>query len=406
MEMNAVMPPGNAVMQDQMNGNYNGQLSLQQQPLAWSNTRTGGSVTSQMLYYSSQNLPARLSASQTAEASKSVSTGSVVTSPSKSDTSCSVVSSEEMADCNDSGCDSDGTGSANGDVFKELEEKSHSTTGELEEKLDDFIAQVKVDDNDINTNSTANESTNLTKPKSKRKYYMYGDLKLVKPIKDIPPRYLKLLSKLNAEKNRCEGDPIIVPYLPPKPHWNNKNGNQVSQQTCVQHQNVSTNGFNPEAKSFVPSSSVVHDPSIIACGGNMSTDSVYPIVQGNVASNGNRNDSSMYMYQQSVHSAYNCNVMLSQTSSTGVGNQSSSNRCSNANSGDGSLYSMPPSLSTGQACSYPGTMQCPVYYTGPSGPCQGAQPPVCIPSNQVHATPYIPVQNCNMLPSTMPVQNA
>ncbi|XP_055958761.1 uncharacterized protein LOC126829758 isoform X2 [Patella vulgata] len=46
--------------------------------------------------------------------------------------------------------------------------------------------------------------------KGKRKYYMYGNLKLVKPIKEIPPRFQMLLAETSAAKARCEGQPIYI----------------------------------------------------------------------------------------------------------------------------------------------------------------------------------------------------
>ncbi|XP_046368681.1 uncharacterized protein LOC124143683 isoform X2 [Haliotis rufescens] len=48
------------------------------------------------------------------------------------------------------------------------------------------------------------------KGKGKRKYYMYGNHKLVKPIKEIPPRFQVLLAETSAAKARCEGQPIYI----------------------------------------------------------------------------------------------------------------------------------------------------------------------------------------------------
>ena len=404
MEMNPVIPPGNTLMQDQMNGNYCGQLPVQQPTLTWSkhDTQPNANVSSQMFYYSQPSLSSQCTVTQSISSTKTSSPGSVMSSPSKSEAECSTVSTEEMADCNDSGCDSDGTGSANGDVFKEMEEKSQSASVELEEKLDDYIAQSK--DNDagkVNCTPVTVESTHYPKQKSKRKYYMYGDLKLVKPIKDIPPRYLKLLSKLSAEKSRCEGEPIIVPYLTPKPHWNHYNAHKSGQQGPT----VASNGFNPEAKAFIPSNPVIHDPSIIACGGNIINEHGVTVLPGDRASVTHIPDhatagAGLYMFQPAAGcSNYNYNLMYSQTS-MGGGNQNNSIRCSTANNGDGCVYSMPPSFSTGPAGAYPGSAQCPVYYQAPSGPCAGAQG--CMPT-QVPAGAYLPAQNCGILPPTMPI---
>ena len=46
--------------------------------------------------------------------------------------------------------------------------------------------------------------------KVKRRCYMYGSHKLVKPIKDIPPRFQMLLAENIAAKAHCEGQPIYM----------------------------------------------------------------------------------------------------------------------------------------------------------------------------------------------------
>lgn len=396
--MDTVIPPGSALMQDQMNGNHCGQFSVQQPSLTWSrpDTELNSNVPTQMFYYTQPSISSQCTVTQSGSTTQTTPTGSVMSTHSKSEAECSTGSAEEMADCNDSGCDSDGTGSANGDVFKDLEEKSQSPSVELEEKIDDYIANEK--DNDSGSNGgVVVDSQSVPKQKSKRKYYMYGDLKLVKPIKDIPPRYLKLLTKLSAEKNRCEGDPIIVPFLPPKPHWNNLN----AQRSCPQGPKIASNGFNPEAKAFIPSSPVVHDPSIIACGGNVINEQhAVTLMPGDRAVVGQRADTGVYMYEPAGCPNYNCNIMYSQTSIDG-GNQNNTSRSSTANNGDGCVYSMPPSFSTGQAGAYQGAVQFPVYFQAPSGPYPGTQG--CVPSNQVPAGSYLPAQNCGMLPPSMPV---
>lgn len=74
--------------------------------------------------------------------------------------------------------------------------------------------------------------------KPRRKYYMYGNFKLVKPIKDVPKRFMDLLKSMNAEKSRVEGEPIILAV--PRHHF------KVSK--------VSNSQFNPNAPTFVPGS--------------------------------------------------------------------------------------------------------------------------------------------------------
>lgn len=54
------------------------------------------------------------------------------------------------------------------------------------------------------------DSVNNTRARGKRRYYMYGNHKLVKPIKEIPLRFQILLAETNAAKARCEGQPIYM----------------------------------------------------------------------------------------------------------------------------------------------------------------------------------------------------
>ena len=74
--------------------------------------------------------------------------------------------------------------------------------------------------------------------KIKKKFYWYGNHKLVKPIKDIPPRFQLMLAETNAEKARCEGRPIILQQ--------DSNPNASSEATR------GSTSFNPEAQCFVP----------------------------------------------------------------------------------------------------------------------------------------------------------
>ena len=171
-------------------------------------------------------------------------------------------------DCNDSGCDSDSvSGSAHDDSFKENSEKEKpavSPTLDLKRNIDSFIA--KSDDqitNDADSTTTEFQVPSTIKPRTKRKYYMYGNHKLIKPIKDIPPRFLSLLAENSAARARCEGEPIIIPFLPPR--YNRYNRNNYNANTV---NNTMVTGFNPDAKCFVPGQTVTavpNDPSIIAC---------------------------------------------------------------------------------------------------------------------------------------------
>lgn len=84
----------------------------------------------------------------------------------------------------------------------------------------------------------------------RRKYYMYGDLKLVKPIKDIPKRFLNMLAATSAERARCEGEPIVLASPPVPSGGENLGENQNSQYLYSGHQasadncSVSSDGFN------------------------------------------------------------------------------------------------------------------------------------------------------------------
>ncbi|CAC5360438.1 unnamed protein product [Mytilus coruscus] len=84
----------------------------------------------------------------------------------------------------------------------------------------------------------------------RRKYFMYKNLKLIKPIKEIPTKYLDLLKYLSLEKSRCEGEPIILaPQNVPQPvNVGNIAHNQMPLSQC----NSCQVNLNPSAQSFVP----------------------------------------------------------------------------------------------------------------------------------------------------------
>lgn len=286
---------------------------------------------------------------------------------------------DASVDCNDSGCDSDSiSGSAHDDSFKENTEKektASSPTIDLKRNIDSFIA--KTDDQiatDADSTTTEFQVPSITKPRPKRKYYMYGNHKLIKPVKDIPPRFLSLLAENSAARARCEGEPIIVPFLPPR--YNNRYSNRSQYITANNSANAGTT-FNPEAKCFVPGQTVVpvtndpsiiacstpNDPSIIACSGNVE-------IPSNVESSNTTNAAPKYIIPYPPPNA----VYVRNSDSFQPSN--CSNPCMNAVgvgchkvTGDGSVYksSMPSSSSTGagQPCAqYGATMQS-VYYANP-----------------------------------------
>ena len=339
-----------------------------------------------------------------------------VLTPTSDKTSNQSEKGDNVSVCNDSGCDSDSVnGSTHDDSFKENMDKdklASSPTVDLKRNIDSFIA--KSDDQiaqDADSTTTEFQVPSITKPRSKRKYYMYGNHKLIKPVKDIPPRFLSLLAENSAARARCEGEPIIIPFLPPRynRHYSNRNyytaaNSHASFVSQVATENNSANlgtTFNPEAKCFVPGQTVVavpsdpsiiacsdSDPSIIACGKNVE-------IPNNVDSANPTNTAPKYIipypppnavYIRNSETFQASNFSNVCTSSVGVG-------CHKPVTGDGSLYksSMPSCSSTGagQPCSqYGATMQS-VYYTNPGS--YPALPQSCVAGS--HAVPGISYSN-------------
>ena len=96
------------------------------------------------------------------------------------------------------------------------------------------------------------------KPRGKRRYYMYGNHKLVKPIKEIPLRFQMLLAETSAAKARCEGQPIYMQQAPQQPVYD-----MVYYQPTAEQQGT----LNANTPCFVPSQQSA-DPN--APGGYMS----------------------------------------------------------------------------------------------------------------------------------------
>lgn len=145
---------------------------------------------------------------------------------------------------NDSGCDADETAAARERVVK-TNDSSHvrevnvsavrqNRSCDTESRCSDMSLA------DMCDGSIAVENQEQGEPKQykpRRKYYMYGNLKLVKPIKEVPKRFMDLLKSMSAEKSRVEGEPIILAF--PLHHKPDKGPN---------------NQFNPNAPTFVPGS--------------------------------------------------------------------------------------------------------------------------------------------------------
>lgn len=138
--------------------------------------------------------------------------------------------------------------------IKELIKEDKSDSG----KTIELEKQESSDDTDLITEGTESDKSSLDssslskmailkemkveehigEKKIKKKFYWYGNHKLVKPIKDIPPRFQLMLAETNAEKARCEGRPIFLQQ--------DSNPNTSSEATRM------STPFNPEAKCFVP----------------------------------------------------------------------------------------------------------------------------------------------------------
>lgn len=154
---------------------------------------------------------------------------------------------------NDSGCDADEMAPGehlvrDGDLKSVSRAKDNSLESEL---MDSSVAPRQICDteshcSDMSLTDTCESSITVETQeqggarqyKPRRKYYMYGNLKLVKPIKDVPKRFMDLLKSMSAEKSRVEGEPIILAV--PQHHF------KVGK--------VSNSQFNPNAPTFVPGS--------------------------------------------------------------------------------------------------------------------------------------------------------
>ncbi|XP_025086428.1 uncharacterized protein LOC112559407 isoform X3 [Pomacea canaliculata] len=125
--------------------------------------------------------------------------------------------------------------------FSEARCRSSGEEGSVEE---DPEQQMEVGSNrtDDDTGSTQGDGEGGTekggKGKGKRKYYMYGSHKLIKPIKDIPPRFQMMLAENSAAKARCEGQPIYM---------------QLSVSELVSYEQADgTSDLNADAQCFYP----------------------------------------------------------------------------------------------------------------------------------------------------------
>ena len=163
--------------------------------------------------------PARGTTTTTAAAAAATSTttnsngGGGQEGPSKAE------SMELSSDLSDSGCTSCGEGGQGGDDDVEL-------------------ASNRTDEDSGSTQGEEGGADKGLKGKGKRKYYMYGSHKLIKPIKDIPPRFQLMLAENSAAKARCEGQPIYMQLSPAD--------------LLMLEQGETCSGLNADAQCFYP----------------------------------------------------------------------------------------------------------------------------------------------------------
>ncbi|KAK7498700.1 hypothetical protein BaRGS_00010077 [Batillaria attramentaria] len=129
---------------------------------------------------------------------------------------------ELSSDMSDSGCASCGEGGLGGeeDADQQMELASSRT------------------DEDAGSTQGEEVSEKSVRVKGKRKYYMYGPHKLIKPIKDIPPRFQMMLAENSAAKARCEGQPIYMQMSPTD--------------MAIFEQDDGSSGLNADAQCFYP----------------------------------------------------------------------------------------------------------------------------------------------------------
>ncbi|KAL8566730.1 hypothetical protein ACOMHN_050378 [Nucella lapillus] len=102
------------------------------------------------------------------------------------------------------------------EVASDLSDSGFTSSGEGDgegepEAEDDLDASIQPDTTpSVEDEEASGQEVKTVKGKGKRKYYMYGQHKLIKPIKDIPPRFLQLLNTMKAAKERCQGQPVYM----------------------------------------------------------------------------------------------------------------------------------------------------------------------------------------------------
>ncbi|WAQ97756.1 ALG13-like protein [Mya arenaria] len=189
----ALVAPGMYMTADQVNGNYFGQLALPPAP-AQTPAISAHSNHGNQTYVPASNTHSSSKGSQPSASGP----GSALTSPSKSEMSIAS-SNDDAPDNNDSGCDTESTSSNHGD--SSVKEPQQSAM-ELELQLDNYIANVsEIPQPATTANTNGSEFAEPSKPKlKKRKYYMYGNLKLLCMIRNLNTKNNKLVSAKSQDQ--------------------------------------------------------------------------------------------------------------------------------------------------------------------------------------------------------------
>ena len=117
----------------------------------------------------------------------------------------------------------------------------------------DFSSTSGSGDADHDQDSTDAGLEGSAKPRGKRRYYMYGTHKLVKPIKEIPLRFQILLAETSAAKARCEGQPIYMQHQQPPQQMYDVVYYQLPETAGTQPQQQQPQAqLNANANCFVP----------------------------------------------------------------------------------------------------------------------------------------------------------
>ncbi|KAL5011268.1 hypothetical protein ScPMuIL_009819 [Solemya velum] len=288
----------------------------------------------------------------------------------KSDGNPSEFDKEKSSSPHDSGCESD---CASGGRHSE----PTNDDGKLKTDVVDN-APVEYDDNKPNEDTVPkldlenfpeiSDHTREYTSKPKRKYYMYGNHKLIKPIKDIPPRFQMMLAETSAAKARCEGQPIIIQSpichnedFPPEAYGNS---------------------FNPDAKCFIPGN--MPQPDNVMNGDLVASDKECSCIGPHNPGDGNCSCSLLYtvhVYGSNTASSPACSSSCSKSNGAGCSgcltNTSTHSPFYTGGYGNAPCLTQGPTYYTNQP--YPMTTPVPYPHSGSQYLCNGGQIPMVGP---------------------------